>query len=150
MSDAFVPGLRYPSDAHQLWALLVEVLPLWEERMAEVSGSVGLSPVQTWALIQLNPDRPLSQKELAERLHCTPSTVVDPADRLEERGLVVRQTHARDRRIKELVVTPAGRALREELIQRLFEPPVMLDRLPAERRSVLRDTLLDALSQRNS
>jgi DNA-binding MarR family transcriptional regulator len=116
----------------------------WETRIGEAAVEVGLSPVSVWALVQLDPEHPISQKELASRLHCTPSTVVDPTDRLEEHGLVVRQTDRRDRRVNVLVVTEEGRGVRERLIRRLFEPPAALSRLPAPERDRLRDAMLAA------
>lgn len=145
MSDSFVPGLRYRSRAQELWALVVEMLGNWEGRMNTASEEAGLSPVSAWALVQLDPDHAISQKELAERLHCNPSTVVDPTDRLEERGLVVRRPHPTDRRINVLTVTPRGRAVRDQLIEQLFEPPEALRRLPASDQTRFRDVMLDAV-----
>src|SRR2546429_6750270 len=80
VGDSFVPGLHYRSRAQEMWALVVESFQGWEERMTEAAAAAGLSPVSAWALVQLDPDHPISQKELAGRLHCTPSTVVDPTD----------------------------------------------------------------------
>ena len=71
-----------------------------------------LSPVSAWVLVQLDPDHAISQKELAARLHCNPSTLVDPTDRLEESGLAVRRPQPADRRINILTVTPKGRQVR--------------------------------------
>jgi MarR family transcriptional regulator, organic hydroperoxide resistance regulator len=146
MSDSFVPGLRYRSKAHQLWALIVECLQQWEERVGAAANDAGLSPVSAWALVQLDPEHPISQKELAARLHCNPSTVVDPTDRLEDRGLVVRNANPADRRVNVLVVTPKGRQVREQLLDRLFEPPVAFRRLPAEDQARFRDVLTAALA----
>lgn len=146
VSETFVPGLRYRSRAHELWALVVESFGGWEERMNEAAAAVGLSPVSAWSLVQLDPDHPISQKELASRLKCNPSTVVDPTDRLEEGGLVVRQANPADRRINVLIVTSKGKKVREELIDRLFEPPEAFRRLPAGDQTRFRDVMLAALS----
>jgi DNA-binding MarR family transcriptional regulator len=145
MSDGFVPGLRYRSRAQELWALVVEALGAWEQRMTAASDDAGLSPVSAWALVQLDPAHAISQKELAARLHCNPSTVVDPTDRLEERGLVVRRPHPTDRRINVLTVTARGRAARQKLIAALFEPPDSLRRLPAADQVRFRDAMLAAV-----
>src|SRR2546423_7591130 len=123
VSDPLVPGHEYGSGAEELWALVVASFAGWERRVEQAAAAAGLSPVSAWALVQLDPEAPVSQKELAARLKCNPSTVVDPTDRLEEGGLVVRQTHAADRRVNVLVVTAAGRRVREELIGRLLDPP---------------------------
>jgi DNA-binding MarR family transcriptional regulator len=70
------------------------------------------SPVSAWALVQIDPEHPISQKELAARLRCTASTVVDPTDGLEVGGLVIRQANHADRRFNVLVVTPEGKRVR--------------------------------------
>jgi DNA-binding MarR family transcriptional regulator len=145
VSESFVPGLRYPSRAHELWALVVESFSGWEKRVNEGAALVGISPVSAWALVQLDPGDPISQKELAARLQCNPSTVVDPTDRLEEAGLVVRRANPSDRRVNVLVVTAKGKRVREELIERLFEPPDAFRRLSAEDQTRFRDVLLAAL-----
>jgi DNA-binding MarR family transcriptional regulator len=131
VSDDIVPGLRYASRAQELWASVVATYGAWEERVNRAAADAGLSPVSAWALIQLNPDDPISQKQLAARLRCNPSTVVDPTDRLEDAGLVDRRADRPDRRVNTLVVTPKGRHVRERLIADLFEPPEAFRRLPA-------------------
>jgi DNA-binding MarR family transcriptional regulator len=146
VSETFVPGLRYRSRAHQLWALVVESFSEWERRMDEAAAAAGLSPASVWALVQLDPDRPISQKELAARLHCNPSTVVNPTDRLEERGLVVRRPNPTDRRVNVLIVTPGGVRIRDQLIERLLEPPAAFRRMSAPDAERFRDVMLAAVA----
>jgi DNA-binding MarR family transcriptional regulator len=145
VSDTVVPGLRYASGAQELWALVIAALGGWEEQINEVSAAAGLSPVSAWTLVQLDTEHPISQKELATRLKCNPSTVVDPTDRLEEAGLVVRKPKPADRRINVLFVTAKGKKLRDELIESLFEPPEAFRRLPAKEVARFRDVMLDAV-----
>ena len=145
MSESFVPGLRYPSRAHELWALVIESFGGWEERMNTASAAAALSPVSAWALVKLDPDHPISQKELAARLHCKPSTVVDPTDRLEEGGLVVRKANPADRRVNVLIVTAKGKRRRSGLIANLFEPPQAFRQLQAGEQERFRDVLLAAV-----
>lgn len=133
-----------------MWALLVQYLPAWEDRISQASEASGLSPVSAWALVQLDPEHAISQRELAKRLHCNPSTVVDPTDRLEERRLVARKPHPTDRRINILTVTARGRQVRTQLIDRLFEPPAALRRLPPDQLARLSDALLSAVSEISS
>jgi DNA-binding MarR family transcriptional regulator len=131
VSGELVPGWRFESGAHELWAMLLGILPEWEQRMERASQATGLSPVSVWALVQLDPGKPITQKALAERLKCNPSTVVDPTDRLEEAGFVIRRPNPHDRRENELVVTSKGAAVRKRLISRLLEPPAALGKLSA-------------------
>jgi DNA-binding MarR family transcriptional regulator len=146
VSESFVPGLRYQSRAQEIWALVIESFGGWEERLNEAAAAAGVSPVSAWALVQLDPDHPISQKELAARLRCNPSTVVDPTDRLEESGFVVRQANPADRRVNTLVVTAKGKAERDELIRRLFDPPEAFRRLPPGEQTRFRDVMLAAVT----
>ena len=147
MTAEFVPGLRYRSAAQELWALVVESLAGWEERMNRASAAAGLSPVSAWALVQLDPEHAISQKELAARLRCNPSTVVDPTDRLEEGGLVLRLPRPTDRRINTLSVTARGKKVRQALIRTLFEPPEALRSMPAADQDRFRDAMLAAVGR---
>jgi DNA-binding MarR family transcriptional regulator len=72
--------------------------------------------------------------------------VVDPTDRLEDAGLVVRQAHPADRRVNVLVVTARGRKVREDVIDRLFEPPEAFRKLPASELARFRDVMLAAVT----
>ena len=146
MSDDLVPGLRYTSGAQQLWAAVIASFAGWEQRATQAAEAVGLSPVSAWALVQLDPEHPISQKELAARLKCNPSTVVDPTDRLEEAGLVNRQPRPSDRRVNVLVLTPKGKKIREHLVERLFEPPAAFRKLPARDQARFREVILEAVA----
>lgn len=127
--------------------MLIASLAGWEARMNEASGAAGLSPVSAWALVQLDPEQPISQKELAKRLRCNPSTVVDPTDRLEEAGFVIRRAKPADRRVNVLVVTPKGAAARKRLIARLLQPPAAFSKLTAKEQARLREVLQQAAEQ---
>jgi len=54
---------------------------------------------------------PLSQSELADRLGVEGATMVAMVDRLVKAGLVVREPSTTDRRVKRVVLTPAGNLL---------------------------------------
>ena len=51
---------------------------------------------------------PLSQSELADKLGVEGATMVAMIDRLVKAGLVVREASTTDRRVKRVVLTPAG------------------------------------------
>jgi DNA-binding MarR family transcriptional regulator len=144
VTEELVPGLRFGSHAQELWAALVAALGGWEARVSAAAAAAGLSPVAAWTLVQLDPDAPISQKELAARLRCNPSSVVDSTDRLEDAGLVDRRPNPRDRRVNVLHVTARGRGVRQRLIAELFEPPEAFRRLPARQLERFRDVMLAA------
>ncbi len=150
MSDLLVPGHRYASGAEELWALVIASFSGWEQRVNEAAEAVGLSPVSAWALVQLDPKAPVSQKELAARLKCNPSTVVDPTDRLEQAGLVIRRPNPRDRRVNVLVVTARGATVRKRLIARLLDPPDAFSRMPVGEQARFREVMRETLSGRGS
>lgn len=60
-------------------------------------------------------DIPLAMKELGRRMHCDASFVTLVADMLEKRGLARREPHSADRRIKNVVLTEDGLALKHKI-----------------------------------
>ena len=58
-----------------------------------------------------------AQNALAERLHISPSWMVAIVDDLESRELLERKPHARDRRIRNLHLTPAGKKVLRKALQ---------------------------------
>ena len=57
----------------------------------------------------------MAMKELGKRMHCDPSFVTLVADMLEKRGLARREPHPADRRVKNLVLTSDGEALKQQV-----------------------------------
>ena len=76
-----------------------------------VEGRFGVTGPQLWALWELGRSAPLSLKDLAARMHLTPSTVVGVVDRLVAKELVVREQDSVDRRRVCLTLSPQGLAL---------------------------------------
>jgi MarR family transcriptional regulator for hemolysin len=58
---------------------------------------------------------PLSQSELADKLGVEGATMVAMIDRLVKAGLVIRDASLTDRRIKRVVLTPAGVSVYEKV-----------------------------------
>ena len=58
-----------------------------------------------------------SMRHLASLLKCDPSNVTFLVDRLEERGLVERQTDPADRRVKLVGLTTAGVHIRNQIVR---------------------------------
>jgi DNA-binding MarR family transcriptional regulator len=108
---------------------------------------LGLGFAQAHALRMLDPDEPIAMSALAERLFCDASNVTGLVDRLEARGLVERRSDANDRRVKALTLTPAGVALRDQVVAVMSEPPDAIAALPAADQRALRDILARAVEQ---
>lgn len=84
----------------------------------DVMSELNLTPALANALWHVGagaPDPPMS--ELAARLRRDPSTITFLADRLQERGLLVRDVDPLNRRTKILHLTDAGRVTRRALVE---------------------------------
>jgi DNA-binding MarR family transcriptional regulator len=92
------------------------------ERGDQLASEFGVPTFCIKALHRL--DESVTLKELGKRLHVDPSFVTMIADMLEERGLARREPNAADRRIKNLVLTPEGLALKARV------EAALLDQMP--------------------
>jgi DNA-binding MarR family transcriptional regulator len=72
---------------------------------------LGLSAAQLFVLQKLGEETAMSVNDLAERTCTHQSSVSVVVQRLVEKGLVLREPSAEDRRRVELTLTPAGRKL---------------------------------------
>ena len=123
------------SEGRTAWQLLSEVLAGERSRLPAIADDLGLSEAQCHVLRELDPEAPIAMCRVAEALGCDPSNVTGIVRRLEERKLVERRADERDRRVKQLVLTVRGRALRQQLLDALSEPPSMLESLsPADQK----------------
>ncbi len=82
-----------------------------------IAASFRVAPSDLLALVKL--DGVLTMKELAQRMGCDASFVTAVADALERHGLARREPSQRDRRVKNLVLTPEGIAAKERLMGEL-------------------------------
>jgi DNA-binding MarR family transcriptional regulator len=83
--------------------------------MSRSTKSTGLHPGAIKALQSLDPDAPRPMGSLADAWGCDASNVTWIVDRLEERGLVERRASVTDRRVKTVVLTDAGLAMRRNI-----------------------------------
>ena len=130
--------------AREAWRLLVELAFANKARFMATMAAFDLTPVQGHVLRLLEPEQPLPMNDLAGALHCDASNVTGLVDRLEQRRLVERRPGARDRRVKELLLTAEGVALRARVLERMWEPPETINSLSARDQRALRDILLRA------
>lgn len=121
--------------------LMFQVLGLLKQHFHTAIVDMGLTPQQAHALRALDPARPVPMRELAAGMMCDASTVTGIVDRLEDRGLVERRPNPGDRRVKGLVVTPAGMELRDRIWQEVLGHAPHLAVLSPDERIQLRDQL---------
>jgi DNA-binding MarR family transcriptional regulator len=79
-----------------------------------IAAGFGVAPHDLLALFKLEGG--LAMKELAQRMGCDASFVTAVADTLEKRGFIRREPGQRDRRIKNLLLTPEGIAAKERMM----------------------------------
>jgi DNA-binding MarR family transcriptional regulator len=84
-----------------------------------IAASFRVAPSDLLALVKL--DGVVTMKELAHRMGCDASFITAVADALERHGLAKREPSQRDRRVKNLVLTPEGRITKERLMGELAE-----------------------------
>jgi MarR family transcriptional regulator, organic hydroperoxide resistance regulator len=82
-----------------------------------IAAEFGLTVSDTKALLML--EMPMTMKDLGLRMGCDPSFVTSVADALEKHGLARREPSLRDRRSKNIVLTPEGVTLRDRLCTEL-------------------------------
>jgi DNA-binding MarR family transcriptional regulator len=131
--------------AQEAWSLLGRLFWQMRPRMLGVAAEFGLTPPQMFALRALDPEQPVPMRELAAQLHCDSSNVTGLVDGLEAHGLVERRSAEHDRRVRMLVVTERGVAVRERLHAVINEVPEPLAALSADDQRTLRDILRRAM-----
>jgi DNA-binding MarR family transcriptional regulator len=116
--------------AREAWKAMADLV-LDNERRRDVSEQVGLSFGKIKALRRI-AKRPMPMRELASLLVVDPPNLTPVVDDLEEAGLVERQAHPTDRRVKLVVATPRGAALALQADEILARPPAALGNLPPD------------------
>jgi DNA-binding MarR family transcriptional regulator len=94
----------------------------------ELLGPLELEPGEFALMRAVAASAGESQNALAERLHISPSWMVAIVDQLEKRQLLERKPHARDRRVRNLHLTTAGR----KLLKRAEQQAVQFDQRVTE------------------
>jgi DNA-binding MarR family transcriptional regulator len=82
-------------------------------------------------------DTPLAMKDLGQRMHCDPSFITSIADTLEKYGLAAREADPGDRRVKRLVLTPAGADLKGRIEDEVLSHTPWRQSLTREQRASL-------------
>jgi DNA-binding MarR family transcriptional regulator len=80
-------------------------------RAADVLGTVGLTPALFGLLNVIGAREGAIQQELGAAMGIDRTTMVSLIDQLESAGLAKRRPSAKDRRAREVVITPKGRTL---------------------------------------
>jgi DNA-binding MarR family transcriptional regulator len=128
-------SVRHDRSARQAWNAMAGLV-LDNQRRREVSEFTGVSFGRMRALRRI-ASRPMPMRELAGLLGVDPPNLTPLVDDLERSGLVERQTHPTDRRIKLVVATPKGAELAQRAEEILDRPPAGLVNLPPDEMETL-------------
>ena len=145
MIDNYLSDPGEDRSRRHLTELCFGVVRRLRSHAAELAGEFDLSFLQSRALRRL--EQPLPTGALAEQLGLDRSNVTSVVDRLEAGGLVTREAHPEDRRVKLLTLTPAGRAVRAALDERIFTTLTLFDALTDDQRAQLAALLATILER---
>ena len=108
-------------------------------RIADALESVGLTPALFGLLNVLGAREGAIQQELSSAMGIDPSTMVALIDELERGGLAKRRPHPKDRRAREVAITPKGRRVLERGrgLANQVDDDVLQGLTAAERRQLL-------------
>jgi DNA-binding MarR family transcriptional regulator len=95
-----------------------ELFKFFHEIGQRIATEFGMNGSDAIALLKL--DAPMTMKELGQRMGCDPSFVTSIADALEKHGLARREPSLRDRRSKNIVLTPEGTTVRDRLFREIL------------------------------
>ena len=140
-------AVRSTAPAKESWQLFWRIFLADKPRRMAVVSELGLSFQQSMALMQLEPGVPLPMSALASAMQCDNSNVTGIVDRLEAAGLAERRAAEHDRRVKTIVLTSRGEALRAEVQLRAGQPPPEIAAMSREDAVALRDILRRALGE---
>ena len=110
-----------------LVALVMDSRGEWRRNSAEATGL----PFSRIRALHRIADGPLTLTELADAMTCDAPAATVAVNDLEKRGLVERQSHPADRRVKLVSLTPAGRRAMNALLEVPDPVPQALTDLPA-------------------
>ena len=102
----------------QISDTLPELFKHFHELGQRIATEFGMNGSDAIALLKL--DAPMTMKELGQRMGCDPSFVTTIADALEKHGLARREPSLRDRRSKNIVLTPEGVTVRDRLYREIL------------------------------
>ena len=101
----------------QISDTLPELIKHFHDLGQRIATEFGMNGSDAIALVKL--DTPMTMKELGQRMGCDPSFITTIADALEKHGLARREPSLRDRRSKNIVLTPEGVTVRDRICQEL-------------------------------
>lgn len=122
MPDPILPAGAVPGHSERFGRLLGSVYRRWRRYADEQFRELGFSDATRSPLIGLyDHEGSMRQRDLAAHLGLEPSALVRVIGLLEQRGLVSCVADPRDKRTKQISLTPLGREWAERIIAKGYE-----------------------------
>jgi len=115
----FLIAMAQEKLSHTFYLSYVTLLRQGKLQLLSAGANFNLTLIQTLTLLLMANVHELSMGDLGRLYACDASNVTGIVDGLEEKELVARQSCPGDRRIKMIVLTPAGKQLQARLFERL-------------------------------
>jgi DNA-binding MarR family transcriptional regulator len=135
--------------AAEAWKRMFDFFMRSGVQRGRVLARMGLTPNDARALSALDVPEGRTMRSLADEWGCDASNATWIVDRLEKRGFAERRAIAGDRRVKLVVLTPAGAKTRQKVLEGMYEAPPELVALPRASLEVLRNSLPPASDRRD-
>ena len=119
MSTIFLNFMNQTHVTTGFYLSLLEFLLNAKQNMVAIGAEFGLTSIQAVTLLLIDENHPRPMKSLGQLYHCDASNVTGIVDGLEQRNLVERRSDAKDRRVKVLCITPAGKRMQHKIITQL-------------------------------
>lgn len=105
--------------SEQFYLSLVSFLLQAKQQVIAISGEFGLTSIQALTLLMVDSIESPSMSAFCKLYDCDASNITGIMDGLENKGLVTRQPHPSDRRIKIIRLEPEGKNMQSKIVKRL-------------------------------
>jgi DNA-binding MarR family transcriptional regulator len=127
--------------AAEAWKRMFDFIVRTSPQRSKVLSRMALTPNDSRALGALHATHGRTMRSLADEWGCDASNATWIVDRLEKRGFAERRSKPGDRRVKLVVLTPAGERAHQKLFDGMYDPPPELLAFPRARLEALRKAL---------
>ena len=108
--------MNHQHDNPSVYTLLMQVMFQAKHAVNVIAEDYGISVMQANTLFMMTKGEPFAMNTLSAHFMCDASNVTGIVDRLEKQGLIERQDHPTDRRVKMLGLTAKGEAVRGHIM----------------------------------
>ena len=113
--------MNKPALTNDFYYALVSFMLQAKQQVVAAAAEFGLTSVQALTLLTIKQRDQRSMSEFCKLYECDASNITGIVDGLEQKGLVSRQAHPQDRRVKIIRLETAGHNLQKKLISRIAE-----------------------------